>query len=350
MLIEGKGSSLNAFNDLHPLFGNRSVSNGADESSFVAAQPIECVLVIDCGFSQTTVTPVYKGRPLQRAIRRLDFGGKYLTNLLREFISVRHADLHQDVKVVNDIKEDVCYVSQDFKRDMERAWIRGKTSSITSESVNGTNHGIDDSHEAIDQDQMASTDIERGPVVDYTLPDFVTRMRGSVVETYSSNAARTIARRRANKQRSAQTSTTAKDYDNDPTLLTLGNETFNVPEILFTPSSIGSTQPGLPQIVIQSLSTLPPLLQATFLANTLCVGGTAKLPGFTERLELELRSLVRDDWVVRVRKLKDPILSTWLGGARMSTDKEVVRKLGITKSEYEEYGWIGAARRFGGLV
>ena len=350
MLMEGKGSSLNAYNDLHPLFGNRPISTGADESNPEAALPMECVLIIDCGFSQTTVTPVYKGRPLQRAIRRLDFGGKYLTNLLREFISVRHADLHQDVKVVNDIKEDVCYVSQDFKGDMERAWIHGKISGITSESINGSSIDIDGSHEAMDLDQTASTSVERSPVVDYILPDFVTRMRGSVVETYSSNAARTIARQRARTQRNAQTTPTAKDYDDDPTLLTLGNETFTVPEILFTPSSIGSTQPGLPQMIMQSLSTLPPLLQATFLANTLCTGGTAKLPGFTERLELELRSLVRDDWAVRVRKMNDPILSTWLGGARMSTDKATLRKLGITKAEYEEYGWIGAARRFGGLV
>ena len=83
---------------------------------------MECLLVIDSGYSHTTITPIFEGRAIQRAIRRLDFGGKHLTNLLKETISVRYFDLHQDTKIVNDIKEDTCFVSRDLKIDMEKTW------------------------------------------------------------------------------------------------------------------------------------------------------------------------------------------------------------------------------------
>ena len=51
--------------------------------------------------------------------------------------------------------------------------------------------------------------------------------------------------------------------------------------------------PGLADCVVQSLSTLPPLIQATMLANVLVVGGNAKISGFVERLGDELRSMVK---------------------------------------------------------
>lgn len=347
------GSSLNAYNNLHPLFGDRDTSSGPDS---VGTLPLECLLVIDSGFSHTIVMPTYKGRPLQRAIRRLDFGGKYLTNLLREIISVRHADLHQDVKVVNDIKEDVCFVSHDFKGDMERTWVRKKVprsmgsagqSEIPREADGETKAMEVDAEDPPREPPSLPHSISSSGVVDYILPDFVTRMRGQVVRTYESTTQRATERRKL-KQRSVLGGTAAA-ADDDESLLTLGNERFTVPEIIFTPSDIGSTQPGLADMIMQSLATLPPLIQATMLANTLVVGGTAKLPGFVERLQSELRTLVRDDWVVRVRRMGDPVTSTWLGGARMATNREVVRKWGVTREEYMEHGSLWVGRRFAGL-
>jgi actin-related protein 6 len=129
--------------------------------------------------------------------------------------------------------------------------------------------------------------------------------------------------------------------------MTLSNERFSIPEILFSPSDLGSKQPGLPDIILQSLNVLPPLIQATMLSNVLVVGGTAKIPGFVERLQAELRSRIRTEWAVRVRKMDDPVTSTWLGGARMaSRHPDVVREYGVTKEEYLEHGSAWVARRF----
>lgn len=323
------GQALNAFHDHDAIFSAQN-QDASDRKTSASLSPIECLLVVDCGYSFTTVTPCFQGKPIQRAIRRLDLGGKHLTNLLKETISVRHFDLHQDTKVVNDIKEDVCFVSQNMKADMEKTWTGGKTASTQS---GRTKPAQDGSSTELDRDQSIE--------VDYVLPDGVSLLRGFY---RPHNPSATIAAARRRKQLHFSSA------DPNEVVMTLGNERFTIPEVLFTPSDIGSRQPGLAACILQSLTTLPPLIQATMLANTLVVGGTAALPGFIERLTDDLRSCVKTEWPVNVRKLSDPTTSTWLGGVRMSIhQRDILRSKAVTKAEYDEYGSNWLTRRFAGL-
>ncbi|RMD39717.1 hypothetical protein DV735_g5411, partial [Chaetothyriales sp. CBS 134920] len=310
--------SLNAYNDLHPLF-EESQSNPPHEQSDL---PMDCLLVIDSGYSSTTIVPTFKGRPLQRAIRRLDFGGKHLTNLLKETISVRYFDLHQDTKIVNDVKEDVCFASLDFKEDMEKARKAAKAQRRAAVDTE-------------DEDEMQiDTLAEDDPRIDYVLPDGINVLRG-----FSRPHDPSIA---AERKRKLNALTSESEIS-----MTLNNERFTIPEIIFTPSDIGSKQPGLADCVMQSLAVLPPLIQATLLSNVLVVGGNANIPGFVDRIQQELRSRVRSEWAVRVRKPAESITSSWLGGARLaSRHPQTVREYGITKEEYYEHGSAWVARKF----
>jgi actin-related protein 6 len=284
---------------------------------------MECLLVIDSGYSHTTVTPTFNGRPLQRAIRRLDLGGKHITNLLKEVISVRHFDLHQDTKIVNDIKEDTCFVSREFKSDMEKTWKGNKDRLKSPKNVNEDDENMDL------QGAMSTAEVR----VDYVLPDGIHLLRGFSRPHDNSPAA---ARKR--KLNAAPDTEIA---------MTLGNERFTIPEIIFSPSDIGSNQPGLADCVMQSLAVLPALVQATMLSNILVVGGNANIPDFVTRVQDELRMRVKTDWEVRVRKLDDPIKTTWLGGARMaSRHRDSVREYGVTREEYLEHGSMWMARKF----
>ncbi len=285
---------------------------------------MECLLVIDSGYSHTTITPVFNGRPLQRAIRRLDFGGKHITTLLKEVISVRHFDLHQDTKIVNDIKEDTCFVSIDLKSDMDKTWKGNKGRQIMASSGNGEAHAV----------QVDGTPSNAEIRVDYVLPDGIHLLRGfSRPHDPSAVAAR---KRKINAM--------AQDAE---VAMTLGNERFTTPEILFSPSDVGSKQPGLADCVMQSLAVLPLLIQATMLSNVLVVGGNANLPGLVERIQNELRMRVKTEWAVRVRKMNDPPKSSWLGGARMASRyRDVVREYGVTRDEYLEHGSAWVARKF----
>ena len=313
--------SLNAYNDLHPLFEDY----GSNLPTSTLDLPMECLLVIDSGYSSTTITPTFNGRPLQRAIRRLDFGGKHLTNLLKEIISIRYFDLHQDTKIVNDIKEDISFVSNSFKSDMEKIW---KGNRNKRRMPHDTQPAGPDSIEIDGQDDNQEVR------VDYILPDGIHLLRGFSRPHDPSAAA---ARKR-------KLNASAPDSEIS---MTLGNERFTIPEILFNPSDLGSKQPGLADCVMQCLSVLPTLIQATLLSNVLVVGGNVNIPGFAGRVEYELRSRVRSEWAVRVRKLSNPITSSWLGGARLaSRHRETVREYGITKEEYFEHGGAWTARKF----
>lgn len=313
-----QGPSLNAYNNLHPLFEEKEAPSA---DSTLADLPMECLLVIDSGYSYTTIIPCFQGRPIQRAVRRLDFGGKHLTNLLKETISVRHFDLHQDTKIVNDIKEHVSFVSRDLKSDLEKTWKGNKINTSIAEPFN---------RDALSQQEQANE-----TRVDYVLPDGVTLLRGYPRRHDPSKAAEKLRKQ------------ALSHADANEIVMTLGNERFTIPEILFCPADVGSKQPGLAECVIQSLAKLPPLLQATMLANTVVVGGNAKIPGFVERLQDELRSKARVEWPVRVRRMHDPLTSTWLGGARLSTNhRETMRNMAVSREQYNEYGSVWTVRHF----
>ncbi|KAL9626687.1 MAG: hypothetical protein Q9164_007819, partial [Protoblastenia rupestris] len=66
--------------------------------------------------------------------------------------------------------------------------------------------------------------------------------------------------------------------------MTLGNERFSVPELLFNPDDVGLRQPGIPETVMQSMSGVPTGLWPAMLANMIVVGGNSKMDGFMTRL------------------------------------------------------------------
>ena len=52
-----------------------------------------CGLVLDAGFSYTHAVPVFDGRLLPEGVRRLNLGGKALTNYFKELVSYRSGRL-----------------------------------------------------------------------------------------------------------------------------------------------------------------------------------------------------------------------------------------------------------------
>ncbi|OAT14205.1 actin-like protein arp6, variant [Blastomyces gilchristii SLH14081] len=304
------GPTLNAWNELHALFGD-PVTSDPNSSIF----PVECLLVIDSGYSHTTVTPVYKGYPLQRGIRRLEIGGKYLTNFLKELVSIRQYNMLDETHIINEVKEAACFVSNDFAADIERTW-KGNRKRKADDHETGAGEGI---------------------VVDYVLPDPNAHKKGFVRPHESLTAAK-----KKKELLSGASGTMAED------VLVLGNERFTVPEILFNPGDIGMKQMGIPEIVTQSLSVLPTGLHPAFWANIMVVGGNSLIPGFMERLETELRKLASAECVVRVKRPDDAIRSTWLGAARFASNREALKEVAITRQQYQEYGSAWAGRRFSG--
>lgn len=270
--------------------------------------PMECAIVVDVGYSHTTTTPLFQGKPLHSACRRLEIGGKTLTNQLKDLVSMRQFELRKEDWMANQIKEDVCFVSQNFEQDLERVWKGG------SKDPREVDHSI---------------------VVDYVLPDYESIKRGFArAHDPSFNA------------RKRQLGIGGPRED----LVVLANERFTVPELVFTPSDIGMQSEGIVGTILQSLEALPKGLWQAFLANVVVVGGTSRLPGFVERLEADLRTKLPEEYAVRVGLPEDPVKHAWTGGARLARNEEAMKQLVVSKQEYMENGDVWVRRKFAGKL
>lgn len=99
----------------------------------------QCCLLVDSGYSFTHIAPYCRGKLIKDGVIRLvwyfscavvsdrfiffriSVGGKALTNQLKEWISYRQLDVLEETFVMNQCKEDVCYVSNNFDADMKIA-------------------------------------------------------------------------------------------------------------------------------------------------------------------------------------------------------------------------------------
>ncbi|KAI9836693.1 MAG: Actin- protein 6 [Thelocarpon superellum] len=254
------GPPLNAYNDIQAVYAHARAAPQTPDSTFPST---ECVLVVDSGFSHTTVTPVLRGQAIQGSVRRLDIGGKLLTNYLKELVSIRHYNMMDETYLMNQVKEAACYISLDFERDLARAWKGGVG----------------------DQRRQPDPSV----VIDYVLPDYDTHKKG-FVRAHDTTSTRATGRADAREGGAASNrhrhhlhapSATTETHED---AMTLGNERFAVPELLFTPGDVGMKQAGIPQLIMQSLSTLPGGLWPAMLANVYVVGGNALIEGFVQRL------------------------------------------------------------------
>ncbi|OUS46892.1 actin-related protein Arp2/3 complex, subunit Arp2 [Ostreococcus tauri] len=127
-----------------------------------------------------------------------------------------------------------------------------------------------------------------------------------------------------------------KPAEPDHQVLTLVNERFMVPETLFHPSDIGARQCGVTELVTQAVENddLCDAQRALCYLDVFVTGGCSLFPNFMERFERDLRPLISESYVIRVRRAKDPILAACLGGVDLARDRKFFEENAITKEEY----------------
>ncbi|KAM4689585.1 actin-related protein T2-like [Discoglossus pictus] len=79
--------------------------------------------VLDCGESMSHAVPIYEGYYLPHAVSKLEIGGKeitdYLSRLLQE--SGHSFASSDDNNIINDIKEQLCYVALDPNQEIKKS-------------------------------------------------------------------------------------------------------------------------------------------------------------------------------------------------------------------------------------
>lgn len=252
--------------------------------------PLVC-LVVDSGFSFTHITPyIYSEKcefvKLKQGIRRIDVGGKLLTNHLKDIISYRQMNVMDETFVINQCKEDVCFVALNFEEQL----------------------------------RLCEQNRKNKIVKDYILPDFTNVKRGYVREPDW-------------KAKPNNPNPT------DPQFVRLANERFQVPELLFHPSDIGINQVGLVEAIVDSINSLPKKIQPLMYANIILTGGSVNIKGLKERLTKGIRSYCPVHYDVNVNLTDNPITHAWHGGKVLATKhSDLYQSLAVTKKEYDESG------------
>lgn len=78
----------------------------------------QCSLVVDCGFSFIHAAPVFQNFCVNYGVKRMDLGGKALSNYLKELISYRSVNVMDESFLMDHVKEKLCFVSLDVDRDL----------------------------------------------------------------------------------------------------------------------------------------------------------------------------------------------------------------------------------------
>ena len=248
---------------------------------------VKCGLVVDSGYSFTHIVPIYRGKLVVEGIVRIDVGGKLLTNHLKEIISYRQLHVMDETCVMNQVKEDVCYVSLDFNSDMEMT--KKKLNSIRCE---------------------------------YVLPNFSDRRQGYVKESNPK-------------------------HSHDEQSIILSNERICIPELLFSPSNIGISQMGIAEAIVHSVSLTPSEMHPHLYSNILLTGGNCMFRGMKSRIESDVRKLSPDIFGVDVYLPDDSVCYAWKCG-NILADKKLrpSHLISVTSTDYKEYGHAIATKRF----
>lgn len=215
-----------------------------------------CGMVVDFGFSATTVVPYVDFIPLRDSAVRVDVGGKLLANRLKELISFTQVNMTEDGWLVNHIMERCCCVElrpHASLRAAQRRRRRGRAGGVAE--------------------------------LRYYLPTVPPLMPLGCreEELHAVMGGDVAAEKRALQH------------------LVFKHEAFLIPELLFHPVDVGIQQMGVVEATtrgtrLRGLLHEAPTLHSALVRRVVAFGGTAKFPQLRERLRSELqKELVAGD-------------------------------------------------------
>ncbi|XP_050392306.2 actin-3 isoform X2 [Patella vulgata] len=123
----------------------------------------------------------------------------------------------------------------------------------------------------------------------------------------------------------------------DGQVITIGDERFRCPEVLFQPSLAGREDEGIHKMIYDSIMKCDIDFRGDFYTNIIISGGNTMFPGIEERLTKEMSSLFPNNRVVKVVSPPERKYSVWIGGSILAS-LSTFATMWITKQEYNECG------------
>ena len=123
----------------------------------------------------------------------------------------------------------------------------------------------------------------------------------------------------------------------DGNVITIANERFRGPELLFKPHFNGFVFDGIDQALFDSIMKCDHDFRRDLYANIVLSGGTTMFQGLPERIEKEVTRLAPPTMKVKVVAPPERKYSTWIGGSILASLATFPQML-VTHEEYNEAG------------
>jgi actin beta/gamma 1 len=123
----------------------------------------------------------------------------------------------------------------------------------------------------------------------------------------------------------------------DGQVITIGNERFRCPEVLFKPNFIGLEQEGVHKLTFQSIMKCDVDIRKDLYGNVVMSGGSTMFDNMPDRLQKEVKALAPDSITVKIIAPPERKYSVWIGGSILSS-LSTFEEMWISKNEYDEAG------------
>ena len=137
---------------------------------------------------------------------------------------------------------------------------------------------------------------------------------------------------------SSENNSVEKNYDlPDQRTISIGNERFRCPEILFQPKHAGLEIEGIHKYTYESIMKCDVDIRKDLFSNIILAGGTTLFDGIGERMWHEMHQLASSNNKIKVLTPPERKYSVWLGGSILAA-LVTFQTMWINKSEYDDSG------------
>ena len=135
-----------------------------------------------------------------------------------------------------------------------------------------------------------------------------------------------------------ESSALEKSYElPDGNVITIGNERFRCPEVLFQPAFIGKEASGIHDTMFQTIMKCDVDIRKDLYANIVLSGGTTMFQNIAERITKEITALAPSTMKIKVVAPPERKYSVWIGGSILAS-LSTFQQMWISKNEYDESG------------